>query len=60
LSAHLGRSAAPTGPPLVLREPQFQNSDRAFSVPDERPCLHFSAAEAPNSLCNPDAGIGRK
>src|SRR5450755_4695546 len=36
-SAHFWRSAAPTGPPLVLCEPHFHNLRVEGLVPDERP-----------------------
>jgi hypothetical protein len=48
--------AEPTGPPLVLREPQFLKiQTRAFNVPEERPRLHSlvagSAKISLQSLC---------
>ena len=51
--------AAPTGPPLVLREPQFHKfRPGRSSVPEERPCLHLPVARSAEFRCNPRAGIG--
>src|SRR6202035_2744904 len=50
--------AAPTGPPLVLREPQFQNSGLGVQRPRGTAfAFILSGASAPNFRCNPCAGF---
>src|SRR5215831_13310784 len=59
--AHLRRSAAPSAPRLVLREPDFLGFrlPRSATLENGLACT-FPAQEAPNLRCNPRAGFAQK
>jgi hypothetical protein len=59
-SAHLGRPAAPTGPPLVLKASRiFLNSGRAFSVTANRFTCTFAVQKHRNFVAIPVPGSHR-